>query len=153
MAAPLYDALLVCHLAAALIGFGAVAVAGWSAADGRKAASPWADERLTRFFKPGRDWPSRLVLAVPVFGLALLLGGDRSAISQPWPWAGLLVWLVAVGHLLSLGWPAEHRAQQALAGGDDALEDFRSACRKMERAAAVVSVCFLAAVVLMIWQP
>ncbi len=153
MAAPLYDALLVCHLAAALIGFGAVAIGGWSAADGQKAASPRSDERLLRFFKPGRDWPSRLVLVVPVFGLALLLGGDRSAIAHPWPWAGLFVWLVAAGHLLGLGWPAEHRAQQALAGGEGDLEEFRSACKKMERAAAVASVCFVAAVILMIWQP
>jgi hypothetical protein len=157
MAAPLYDVLLICHLASAFIGFGAVAIAGWSAAAGRQSERPWQDERLLRFFRLGRDWPSRLVLVVPAFGLSMLFGGDKGAVSAPWPWAGLFLWCVAVGHLLGLGWPAERRAQLALAastedGGASAAE-FRAACRKMEWAAAVASVCFVLVVALMILQP
>lgn len=156
MAAPFYDVLLVCHLAAVFVGFGAVGVAGWAAAEGAKASDPASDERLLRFFRPGRDWPARLVLLVPVFGLAMLFGGDRGAVSAVWPWAGLALWVVAAGHLIGLGWPNEKKAQLALAAETDregARGDFRLACKKMERASAVAIVCFVAAAVLMVWQP
>lgn len=156
MAAPIYDVLLVCHLAAGLIGFGAVGVAGWAAADGARSKEPTSDERLLRFFKLGPDWPARLVLVVPVFGLAMLFGGDSRAVSSVWPWAGLALWTVAAGHLLGLAWPNEKRAQHALGAssrGEARGDDFRLACKKMERASAVAIVCFVLALALMIWQP
>lgn len=156
MAAPLYDVLLLCHLASALIGFGSVAVGGWAAARGRQSHSPTDDEWLLRFYREGTDWPSRLVLLVPIFGLAMLFGGDHQDIGAVWPWAGLGLWLVAVGHLFAIGWPAEQKAQRALAllvKEQGHPSHFVQACKAMERAAAVTSICFVVAVVLMIWQP
>jgi hypothetical protein len=156
MPAPLYDVLLLFHVAAALIGFGSVAIGGWEASRARHRRDPANDERIVRFFRPGIDWPARLVLLVPVLGLVLLFGGDREAVAQAWPWAGLALWCVAVGHVIGIGWPAEARAQRelaALSSSEASKEAFVVACARMERAAAVASLCAVAAIVLMVVQP
>ncbi|MHB1988620.1 MAG: DUF2269 family protein [Acidimicrobiales bacterium] len=157
MPGPLYDVLLILHVAAAFIGFGSIAIAGWAASAGRRSGDPTSDERVVRFFSEGVDWPGRVIFVVPVLGLVLLLGGDASNVGAPWPWVGLGLWFAAVGLATGLGWPAEQRAQRELAaasaGETNALARFREACAVMERASVMVSVCFVAVVTLMIWQP
>lgn len=156
MPGALYDVLLLCHLAVGFIGFGAVAVAGWAASVGRRRGSAGGDEWVLRFFSEKGGWPSRLVLLVPVFGLAMVFGGDRHAVGAAWPWAGLALWAVAIGHLLFIGWPAEARARGALSAGSEPERpevDFATACGRLERASAVASLCFVVAVALMVWQP
>ncbi|HLI43641.1 MAG TPA: DUF2269 family protein [Acidimicrobiales bacterium] len=156
MPAPLYDVLLLFHVASALIGFGSVAIGGWAASRARHRREPAGDDRVVRFFRPGIDWPARLVLLVPVLGLAMLFGGDREAVGQAWPWAGLALWCVGAGHVIGIGWPAEAQAQRELAAlsrGEVSKEGFVAACARMERAAAVASLCAVAAIVLMVVQP
>jgi len=158
---PLYDLLLVAHVAAAVIGFGAIAAAGLAASSARGSRDPVSDQAVRRFFKTGPDWPARLVFLVPLLGLALLLGGDRSGAHAPWPWIGLTLWMVATGLATVLCWPAEQSAQQTLAAlqaaspeaSQDLLRQFREACRRVELAAGAISVCFVAAVLVMILQP
>lgn len=157
MPAPAYDALLILHVAAAFIGFGSVATAGLFASAGRRSANPAGDERLVRFFRPGLDWPARLIFLVPVLGLTLLFGGDHPDIPRLWPWLGLFLWLVAAGVTSGRQWPAEKRAQRELVavldGDETRAEEFSAACRQMEQAASVTSVLFVAVVMLMILQP
>jgi hypothetical protein len=163
---PAYDLLLVAHVVVALVGFGAIAAAGIAASSSLRCDDPANDASVRRFFKKGRDWPARMILLVPVLGLALLLGGDRSAESAAWPWVGLCIWVVAAGVASGICWPAEHAAQTALgelavaAGGEDAdgaaeslVAEFRASCRRMELATGAISVCFVAAVAVMIVQP
>lgn len=157
MPAPLYDVLLVVHVAAAFLGFGSLAVAGIVASSGRRSKDPAADERLRRFFREGTDWPELLIFLVPLLGLSLLLGGDTSAVSMAWPWVGLAIWAVAAGVVTGLLRPAERRAQalltRACAGDAEAAGGFLRACARMEQAAAVTSLLFVAAVAVMILQP
>lgn len=177
VSSPGYDALLVAHVAAGLVGFGAVAIGGLEARKARQSPDPAGNEGCRRFFKPGIDWPARLIFLVPVLGLWLLFGGEAADEHAAWPWAGLVVWVLAVGVASGMGWPAERRAQAALAGlaadrgvggvesadpvggypvgspGGGKLAEFREACRVMERASGLVNVCFVAAVILMIVQP
>jgi hypothetical protein len=162
VSAPAYDVLLVLHVAAAVLGFGAIAVAGLRAHAGRKSADPAGDASLRRFFAPGRDWPARAIFLVPLLGIALLLGGDRSQVSAAWPWIGLGLWTGAVGLASGGCWPAEHRAQEALGRLEVAADGearsrlsgtFRASCARMERSAGSISLCFLAAVAVMVVQP
>jgi hypothetical protein len=156
---PLYDLLLVVHIVAGVVGFGALAAAGWAASSARGARDPAAEETVRRFFKPGRNWPARAIFLVPLLGLALLFGGDRDAAHSPWPWIGLALWLVVAGLASGMCWPAEAQAQQILiellesGPTDDLLGQFRDACRRMETAAWAISACFVAAVLVMILQP
>lgn len=192
MSGPLYDVILVAHVVAAVVGFGALAASGVAASSGRRSPDPVGDESVRRFFRVGRDWPARAIFLVPVFGLILLLGGDRSSLHEVWPWIGLGLWTATAGVATARCWPAETAAQRAFAvltaTGDGAagnvteaggapetgtgpgaatsgaaaagaaevaspLSEFRAACRRMEAAAGVTSICFVAAVVVMIWQP
>jgi hypothetical protein len=158
---PAYDLLLVAHVLVALVGFGAIAVAGLAASSSRRCEDPANDASARRFFSPGRDWPARMILLVPVLGLGLLFGGDRSAASAAWPWIGLCIWLVAAGIASGICWPAEQAAQEALrevvvSNEQDRaplVAEFRASCRRMEAATGAISVCFVAAVVVMIVQP
>lgn len=157
MPKPAYDILLVAHVAAAFVGFGSIAIAGWAAAVGRSSSDPATDERVTRFFRPGVDWPGRVIFLVPLLGLTMLFGGDHPDIAKAWPWAGLALWTVTAGVATARLWPAEQRAQGelvAIRDGDSSRAGlFRTACGEMERSAALVSICFVVAVALMIWQP
>jgi hypothetical protein len=158
---PAYDLLLVAHVFVGLVGFGAIAIAGVAAATARQSGDPSNDASVRRFFKPGPDWPARLILLVPVLGLALLYGGDRSGAGTAWPWIGLCIWVVAVGIASAICWPAERAAQTTLgelsgAPAEDSaalVAQFRTSCRQMELATGAISVCFVAAVVVMIIQP
>ncbi|MDA8265565.1 MAG: DUF2269 family protein [Actinomycetota bacterium] len=161
MSVPAYDILLVCHVVAGLVGFGAIAAGGLAASSARRSADPGSDEAVRRFFRQGPDWPARAIFLVPLLGLALLFGGDRSAAHHLWPWVGLGLWVTAVGVATAICWPAERDAQVALADLQGASEEsrallvrgFRDACRKMEQAVTAISLCFLAAVAVMIVKP
>jgi hypothetical protein len=158
---PAYDLLLVAHVLAALVGLGAIAAAGVAASSGRGSPDPVSDESVRRFFKPGPDWPARAIYLVPLLGLALLFGGDRGDAHAAWPWIGLGLWIVAAGLATGVTWPAERNAQNALAELRGAppetsralLWQFRESCRRIEVAAGAISVCFVAAIVVMIVQP
>jgi hypothetical protein len=164
VSAPAYDVLLVLHVVAALVGFGAIAVAGVRARAGRRSTDPADDPSLRRFFAPGRDWPARSIFLVPLLGLGLLFGGDRPEVSAPWPWIGLVIWTAAAGVATGVCWPAERRAQEALdhlgpdgGTGEETRPEwsaaFRTSCRRMERSVGWISLCFLAAVAVMVLQP
>jgi hypothetical protein len=158
---PAYDLLLVAHVASALVGFGAIAAGGVAAASSQGCDDPANDTSVRRFFKRGRDWPARMIFLVPVLGLILLFGGPRSDQRAAWPWIGLCIWIVAVGVASGICWPAERAAQEALseltgAPGEDGtslVAEFRASCRRMELATGAISVCFVAAVAVMIIQP
>ena len=160
MTGPGYDVLVVLHVLSAVIGFGAVGATGTYAGRARSVAEPRNDANLRRYFRPGTNWAERVMLLTPVLGAALLFGGDRSAVSQPWPWIGLGCWVLAAGVASAWCWPAERRIQAWLAAGADSgrsvaseLGQFRDACRVVQRGAFAIAVLFLVAVVVMIAQP
>lgn len=158
---PAYDLLLVSHVVVALVGFGAIAVAGLAASSSRRSDNPASDAATLRFFKQGPDWPARTIFLVPMLGLALLFGGDRTDLHAAWPWIGLCIWVVAAGIASGVCWPAERSAQATLeeltaAPADELaslVAEFRASCRTMELATGAISVCFVAAVAVMIIQP
>lgn len=169
MTGPGYDVLVVLHVLSAVIGFGAVGATGTYAGRARSVAEPRNDANLRRYFRPGTNWAERVMLLTPVLGAALLFGGDRSAVSQLWPWIGLGCWVLAAGVASAWSWPAERRIQAWLAAGADSgrsaagaesgrsaaseLGQFRDACRVVQRGAFAIAVLFLVAVVVMIGQP
>lgn len=160
MTGPGYDLLVGLHVLSAVVGFGAVGVSGTYAARARSAGEPHKDPAVQRFFHPSTNWAERCLLLTPALGLVVLWAGDHSAVSQIWPWTGLACWVLAAAIATGSCWPAERRIQIWLAGAPSSeatwstgLVEFREACRVLERGASAVSLCFLAAVVVMIWQP
>jgi len=160
MTGPSYDLLVGLHALSAVVGFGAVGVSGTYAARARSAAEPRQDPGLQRYFHPSTNWTERSLLLTPVLGAIVLWVGDRSAVWQVWPWIGLGCWILAAAIATSRCWPAERRIQTWLADVPESRErplpglaEFREACRSVQWGASATSLCFLAAVVAMIWQP
>src|SRR3981189_3221583 len=65
-----YDVVLLAHILAAVVGFGAVAVAGVNAPLLRRPGPPSAS--MLRYYRPGVNWAGRITFLVPVLGVALV---------------------------------------------------------------------------------
>jgi hypothetical protein len=124
---PGYDLLLVVHVLAALVGFGAVATSAWHARALHPGASPEARKAAQRFFRPGLNLPARVVYVVPASGVGLVVqSGGHFGFEDGFVVAGLLGWVVAVGLLEVVAWPAERRIAEELgraAGTGDRVAD------------------------------
>lgn len=149
---PAYDIVEVLHVAAAVVAFGSLGATGYYASALRRSANPGGDETASRYFRPGRNWAERALFLVPIFGGVLVGLAGRSVADHAWPWIGLGIWVVAAGVATAGIFPAERAVQDALATGSGELTISRLA-RRLERFAALTSVLFVAALVVMVWQP
>ncbi len=146
-----YDLVLLAHVLAALVGLGAVGVAG-AYAWALSRAGP-ASESVRRYYQPGVNWVGRILFLVPVFGVALMAmsQGDWS-FSDGWINIGLALWaVVAVVAEMAL-WPEERRIQAALADPSVGA-GLRTRCVRVEAMASVLSVLLIAATVVMVAKP
>ena len=157
---PGFDLLLVGHVACALFGFGALATSGIQAARLRSGGAGAVGPTLRRYFAPGVNWAGRSVYGVPLFGFALLAdSGGHLRIQAGWVIAGLALWTLAVLLAEGLLWPAERRIQSALAdhpsgdGDGPAPGSIGRDCAVVGLVAAVLTVFFLVATVLMVARP
>ncbi|MGA8295737.1 MAG: DUF2269 family protein [Acidimicrobiales bacterium] len=152
MNGPAYDAIEVLHVASAVVAFGSLAATGWYASAARQRAEPMSGASTRRYFRPGRNWAERALFLVPVFGGILVGMGGASIADRAWPWIGLGIWLIAAAAASGGIFPAERVLQAGILAHAD-LATLRVAARRCERWSAVTSVLFVAALVVMIWQP
>lgn len=150
-----YDILIGLHVAAAIVGFGAVALSGVYGSSASRPARPGAVEEAARYFRsPGRA--ELLLLVVPFLGLAALSmrpgGADYGA---AWVIGGGLVWFAASTLLLGVVRPAEREIRAGLGAPEAsaALEGVARAGRRLKWAAAASDLLFVVALALMVSQP
>lgn len=149
---PLFGVLLALHVAVALGGFGALMVTGVQAWRLMRVTDTTTAEQLRRFFRPGTNWAARTLYLVPVLGAALVVtSGGADRFSDPFVETGLGLWACAVVLAEAVLWPAERRVQRMLAAGwpDRPSAELRRDCGRMAASAAVLTVIFLVAVVVM----
>lgn len=152
-----YSALLVLHVAAAVVGFGTLATTGVQAARARRGpAGPGADG-VRRYFRPGVNWAGRTLYLVPALGFGLLAdsAGAFDA-GDGWVVAGLLLWLVAAAVAEAVVWPGERRIQSLVSERWDdpaARPALDRHCRRVSVASALLAAVFVAAVVVMVAKP
>ena len=152
-----YSILLLLHVAAAVVGFGAVALTGVQAARARRGPGQPAAAALRRYFRPGTNWPARALYAVPVLGFALVAdsGGAWEA-GDSWVVAGLVLWLAATVLAEVAVWPGERRLQLVVSERWDdpgAAGDLEAASRRVVASSAVLVAVFVAALVVMVGKP
>lgn len=148
---PWYAVLVVAHVLAAVVGFGAIGMTGAYARQLRTTLEPFASAALVRFFRPGRNLAARTILLVPVFGGAVVApSGDAHRL---YPYLGLAVWLAATGVASGLIWPAEARIQGLVAIRSTDTAAIAALARRCERGATVTSLLFVTALAVMIAQP
>jgi len=155
MAGPLYSSVMALHVLAAVVGFGALGATGAYAA-GLRRDPAGALGAARRYFRPGRNWAARAILAVPVLGGVLLALGQGRDVGKAFPWVGLGLWLLATGIASWILWPAEAEVQRLLAlgeAGEAGEKVLVAACARCERAAMVTSVLFVVALAVMVVQP
>ena len=141
----MYDALVVAHVACALIGFGSVALSGVYGAIARRPQTPRSTDETARYFgSPNRaGW---LLLAVPFLGAgALAMRPTKGDIGDVWVAGGLAIWAVAAVLLLAVVRPVEGRLRRGV--------DLASSGRLLMWASVASDVMFVAALGLMVTQP
>lgn len=116
---PLYDLVVVLHVLAAVVGFGALLATGSYAGAARRSGARHASPAVLRYFRPGSNLASAALYLVPVFGLLLLDLDHWQDASAPYPWVGLFLWLLATGIASAVLWPSEREIQQLLERPDD----------------------------------
>lgn len=150
-----YDVLVALHVAAVVVGFGAVAVSGAYGAIGRRAVtqqgrSESVDE-LRRFFS-SKSYVEHLLIAGPVFGLAAMAvrpGGPE--FGQLWAVTGAVIWMVASALLVMVIRPAERAIRVAVQSGS--AEALPGPGSRLMWAAATTDLLFVVALLLMVTQP
>jgi hypothetical protein len=176
VSSPLYDIVMAFHVLAAIVGFGALGSTGAYARAVRCDPDPTANASLARYFSSGSNLAGRAILLVPLLGGTLLALGHGRDVGEPWPWIGLGIWTAATVVASTVIWPAERRIQDHFAAASAKAQAGASlgrparsesgakssrvagaalvvAAGRAETAAAVTSLLFVAAIVVMIWQP
>jgi hypothetical protein len=146
-----YDLVLLAHVLSALVGFGAVVVAGFSALALMRSGPP--TEALRRYYRPGVNWAGRILFLVPVFGAVLIaLSQGQWSYSDGWVGAGLVLWAFAAVVAEMALWPAERRLQTAVGDPSSAL-GVRSQCLRVVVLAGVLFAVLVIACVVMVAKP
>jgi uncharacterized membrane protein len=146
-----YDVVLLAHVLVAVVGLGAVVVAGAYALVLRRSGS--GPESVRRYYRPGVNWAGRVLFLIPVLGVVLMaLSHDDWSFADGWISIGLALWtVVAVVAEMAL-WPAERRLQVAVAGPTTEAE-LGSMCLRVVRLSAALSLALVAAAVVMVAKP
>jgi cytochrome bd-type quinol oxidase subunit 2 len=146
-----YDLVLLAHVLTALVGLGAVVVAGAYALALRRSGP--ASESVRRYYRPGVNWAGRVLFLVPVLGVALVVmsRGDWS-FSDVWVAIGLMVWAVVALAAEMVLWPAERRLQAAV-GDPSSAPDLGGQCARAAAVAAVLAILLVVAAVVMVAKP
>ncbi len=146
-----YDIVLLAHVLSALIGFGAVVVAGVFAVVLLRSGPE--SEAVTRYYRPGVNWAGRVLFLVPVFGVILVLISKGAwSFSDGWVTTGFLLWaVVALGAEMAL-WPAE-RMLQTLVGEHAPADAVRTRCLGVAAMAAGGLVVLVIACTVMVAKP
>lgn len=158
-----YDVFVALHVAAAVLGFGSVALSGVYGGNARRLDQESAAEELRRYFRaPGRV--ELALLAVPVFGAAALaLDPGSRGFGELWVDVGLGLWAVAAVLLLGIVRPAEavlRRASRAAEVPEEPVghgliseRGLPAAGRRLQWAAAGTDLIFLVALIVMVIKP
>jgi uncharacterized membrane protein len=147
-----YDLVLLAHVLTALVGFGAIGMAGIFAQVLCRRGP--GSEAVRRYYRPGTNWAGRILFVVPVLGVALVVMSRGGwSFSDGWVVIGLILWAAAAVTSELILWPAERALQQLVADGTFEVGEHRSLGRRVTAVAAGLVVVFVVAVFVMVSKP
>jgi len=142
---PAFVALLLAHVALGVLGYGANAMAGWSARD---VAVHGPSAPAAKFFDGRISFGQYLVFGVPVVGIIMLVVRAGYVIGQAWFLGAVTLWVVTIVVLIARGWPYQREVGRMVSEGADDLALHERALGVL-RVQQVVVVCYVVAFVLM----
>jgi hypothetical protein len=158
---PAYDVVLLAHVLSALIGFGAVVVAGGYALALLRSGPD--NGAVRRYYRPGVNWAGRILFLVPVLGVALIAQSHGHwAYSDGWIGLGLVLWAFAALVAEMALWPAERQLQTVVTDSSSPTPpptppvsdgELRSLCLRVMLLAALLLVVAVTAAVVMVAKP
>lgn len=114
-----YDLFLAGHLLSVLVGYGSITITGiYATKTHKRLDEPEKIEldSVKRYFKPGTNWPERMIFMIPIFGVPLLsLDGAKNNLLDPWVLATTLMWIATLYLSITRIWPSEKIVQSILA--------------------------------------
>lgn len=150
-----YEVVVLAHVLSAVIGFGAVGVAGaYTLILGRRGPT---SEAVVRYYRPGVNWAGRVLFVVPVLGFVLIGMSHHTrggyGFSDGWVMVGLVLWAVAALAAEMVLWPTERGLQRLVAAGNWQDAAPRSLTRRMMWTSGALLVIFVASMVVMVAKP
>lgn len=146
---PVYDGLLILHVVAGILGYGAIAFSGVFA---RRVISEGTNESTRRYFDGKVNIPGQFVGLVPILGVILLVvgTGNIAFISKAWFLVALAIWILTAGMSYSLIFPNEKRLAVSMR---QRTPDVGSLAKTIEKLSAVCSVLYVVAFYMMLFKP
>jgi uncharacterized membrane protein len=151
----LYNAVLVLHILAAIIGFGGMFIAGFY---GNEARTMPGREGLavaqTTLRVTGRI-QTFAVCAVPILGILLvLMSEDTIKFSEMWVSLSFLLYIVLMGLATGIQVPTIRKMVAMRAGADGAASfEVQAMGKKVATVSAIVNVLWVVVLILMVYKP
>jgi Predicted integral membrane protein (DUF2269) len=147
-----YDVVLLGHVLAAIVGFGAVTVAGVYALLLRRPGPP--SDSVVRYYRPGVNWAARITFLVPILGVVLVgMSHGSWSYNDHWVVGGLALWAVAALAGEMVVWPAERGLQRLVTEGSADTARRQSLVWQVAASSAALLVVFVVALVIMVAKP
>jgi hypothetical protein len=147
-----YDVVLLAHVLSAVVGFGAVAVAGVYAVLLGRPGTP--STSVLRYYRPGLNWGGRVTFLVPVLGVALVgMSHGSWSFGEGWVVGGLALWAAAAAAGEMAVWPAERGLQLLVNEGSSDAARLRTLRWQVTAGSVGMVIVFVVATVIMVAKP
>ncbi|MCU1458188.1 MAG: hypothetical protein JWL73_2280 [Actinomycetia bacterium] len=154
-----YKLVLVLHLLASIVGFGAVMLNALYVRQAQRRPGPDGLAVLEANFAVS-SVAEKVIYAVPVLGLALVGMSDKAwKFSQLWVWLSLVLFVVALGIVHAIVIPSEKKVMALLRRQIDGDADPSIASeleangKKRDIAGPILAILLVVIVFLMVWKP
>lgn len=149
----LYNAVLVLHILAVVIGFGGMFIAGFYDNESRKLPGGEGLVVAQATMKVSSQIPTVAVCAVPILGILLvLMSDDVWKFSQAWVSLSFLLYIVLMGLAIGLQVPTLRKLMALRAAGGNATE-VEALGKKAATVGGIVNVLWIVILVLMVFKP
>ena len=151
----LYNAVLVLHILAAIIGFGGMFIAGFYGNESRNLPGREGLAVAETTLKVTGQIPTVAVCAVPILGILLILmSEDAIKFSAMWISLSFLLYIVLMGLATGIQVPTIRKMVAMRAGADGASSmQVQAMGKKVATVGAIVNVLWVVILILMVFKP
>jgi uncharacterized membrane protein len=150
----LYNAVLVLHILAAIIGFGGMFIAGFYGAESGKRPGTDGLAIAETTLKVSGQVPTVAVCAVPILGILLiLLSDDTWKFSEAWISMSFVLYIVLMGLATGMQVPTIRKMVAMRAGGGGSPAELAALAKRVATVGGIVNVLWILTLVLMVFKP